>query len=60
MTPSPALREHGLTEEDVWDVGAIVAFFAMSNRLVHLAGTMPNEEFYLMGRTPREPPTSAG
>jgi hypothetical protein len=43
-----------LTDEDVWDVGAIAAFFAMSNRLVHLTATMPNEEFYLMGRLPRE------
>jgi uncharacterized peroxidase-related enzyme len=49
-----ALRAHGLTDEDVWDVGSISAFFAMSNRLVHLAGTMPNEEFYLLGRLPRE------
>ena len=49
-----ALRAHGLTDDDVWDVGAISAFFAMSNRLVHLAGTMPNDEFYLMGRLPRE------
>ena len=48
-----ALRAHGLTDDDVWDVGAIAAFFAMSNRLVHLTGTMPNEEFYLMGRVPR-------
>jgi uncharacterized peroxidase-related enzyme len=48
------LREHGLTDEDVWDVGSISALFAMSNRLVHLAGTMPNEEFYLMGRVPRD------
>ena len=48
-----SLREHGLTEDDIWDVGAISAFFAMSNRLVHLTGTMPNEEFYLMGRVPR-------
>ena len=56
-TVTPALLEplrgHGLTEDDVWDVGAISAFFAMSNRLVHLTGTMPNEEFYLMGRVPR-------
>ncbi len=44
------LRTQGLTDEDVWDVGAIVAFFAMSNRLVHLTGVMPNEEFYVMGR----------
>jgi uncharacterized peroxidase-related enzyme len=48
------LRAHGLSDEDVWDVGSISAFFAMSNRLVHLAGTMPNEEFYLLGRVPRE------
>jgi uncharacterized peroxidase-related enzyme len=48
------LRGHGLTDDDVWDVGSISAFFAMSNRLVHLAATMPNEEFYLMGRVPRD------
>jgi uncharacterized peroxidase-related enzyme len=48
------LREHGLTEEDVYDVGAITAFFAMSNRLVHWSGLMPNPEFYLMGRIPRD------
>lgn len=47
------LREHGLTEEDVWDVGAIVSFFALSNRLVHWAAIPPNEEFFLMGRVPR-------
>jgi uncharacterized peroxidase-related enzyme len=48
-----SLRKHGLTDEDIWDVGAISAFFAMSNRLVHLTGTMPNDDFYLMGRVPR-------
>jgi uncharacterized peroxidase-related enzyme len=50
-----ALRQLGLTDEDVWDVGAIAAFFAMSNRLVHLTAMMPNDEFYLLGRVPREP-----
>jgi uncharacterized peroxidase-related enzyme len=49
-----SLREHGLTDEDIWDVGAIAAFFALSNRLVHLTRTMPNDEFYLMGRVPNE------
>ena len=55
VTPTvlESLRGHGLTEDDIWDVGAISAFFEMSNRLVHLTGTMPNEEFYLMGRVPR-------
>jgi uncharacterized peroxidase-related enzyme len=48
-----ALRGHGLTEDDVWDVGAIVSLFALSNRLVHWAAVPPNEEFHLMGRVPR-------
>lgn len=49
-----SLRQHGLSEEDVYDVGTITAFFAMSNRLVHWSGLMPNKEFYLMGRVPRD------
>ena len=47
------LREHGLTEDDVWDVGSIVGLFALSNRLAHWAAIPPNEEFFLMGRVPR-------
>jgi uncharacterized peroxidase-related enzyme len=47
------LRAQGLTEDDVWDVGAIVALFALSNRLVHWAAVPPNEEFFLLGRVPR-------
>jgi uncharacterized peroxidase-related enzyme len=47
------LRGHGLTEDDVWDVGAIVALFALSNRLAHWAAIPPNREFYLLGRIPR-------
>ena len=48
-----ALERHGLTQDDIWDVGAIVAFFALSNRLAHWAAIPPNDEFYLMGRIPR-------
>jgi uncharacterized peroxidase-related enzyme len=48
------LRAQGLSEEDVYDVGAITSFFAMSNRLVHWSGLMPNQEFYLMGRIPKD------
>ena len=48
------LRAHGLTEDDVWDVGAITAFFALSNRLAHFAAIPPNPEFHLMGRLPRQ------
>ncbi|MDR5897630.1 peroxidase-related enzyme [Halomonas vilamensis] len=48
------LTNVGFTREDIWDIGAITAFFGLSNRLVTLTGTPPNEEFYLMGRVPRE------
>ncbi|RUR29514.1 alkylhydroperoxidase [Vreelandella andesensis] len=48
-----ALEQAGFTLEDCWDIGAIAGFFGMSNRLVTMAGTPPNEEFYLMGRLPR-------
>ena len=47
------MREHGYSDEDVWDVGAIAAFFGMSNRLANLLAMPPNDEFYLMGRVPR-------
>ncbi|MGY2066033.1 peroxidase-related enzyme [Blastococcus sp. SYSU DS0619] len=47
------LAGHGLTEDDVWDVGMITSFFALSNRLAHFAGIAPNPEFFLMGRLPR-------
>jgi uncharacterized peroxidase-related enzyme len=46
-------RAAGLTDEEIWDVGAITALFAMSNRLAHLTALRPNSEFYLMGRVPR-------
>jgi len=47
------LRTHGLTDDDIWDVGAVTAFFAMSNRLAHAMALVPNEEFHLMGRIPK-------
>lgn len=48
------LREHGFTDDEIWDIGAIAALFAMSNRLAHLTALRPNEEFHLMGRQPRD------
>jgi uncharacterized peroxidase-related enzyme len=49
-----ALRAHGFSDEDVWDIGAITAFFALSNRMANLISMRPNDEFYLMGRVPRQ------
>lgn len=48
------LRSLGFDDEDIWDIGAITAFFALSNRMAHLARMRPNPEFYLMGRVPKE------
>ncbi len=45
-----ALRSHGLTDEDIWDIGAIAALFALSNRMANLMALRPNDEFYTMGR----------
>ena len=44
------LRAHGLSDEDAWDVGAIAAFFALSNRMANLTAMRPNDEFYALAR----------
>jgi uncharacterized peroxidase-related enzyme len=49
-----AARDAGLTDDEIWDVGAITALFALSNRIAHLTALRPNDEFYLMGRLPRD------
>ena len=48
-----ALKAHGFSDEDAWDIGAITAFFGLSNRMANLSGMRPNDEFYLMGRVPK-------
>jgi uncharacterized peroxidase-related enzyme len=48
------LRGHGFTDEDIWDIGAIAAFFGLSNRMANLMNMRPNDEFYLLGRLPRK------
>jgi uncharacterized peroxidase-related enzyme len=50
-----ALRAHGFSDEDIWDIGAIAAFFALSNRMAGLSAMRPNDEFYLLGRMPKKP-----
>lgn len=44
------MRANGFTDDEVWDIGAIAAFFAMSNRLANLSSMRPNDEFYTMAR----------
>ncbi|XP_062856275.1 uncharacterized protein si:ch211-175m2.5, partial [Trichomycterus rosablanca] len=54
------LEDHGFDREDAWDIAAIAAFFAMSNRLAHLTHMRPNAEFYNMGRVPKTKPPQGG
>jgi uncharacterized peroxidase-related enzyme len=48
-----ALREHGFSDDDAWDIAAITALFGLSNRMANAMSLRPNDEFYLMGRVPR-------
>ena len=48
------LHAHGFSDEDIWDIAAITAFFGLSNRMASFAGMMPNPEFYLLGRVPKQ------
>ena len=48
-----ALRAHGFSEEDIWDIGAITALFGLSNRMANLTSMQPNPEFFLLGRVPK-------
>jgi uncharacterized peroxidase-related enzyme len=47
------LRDHDFDDEDIWDIGAIAAFFALSNRMANLLAMQPNDEFYSMARETR-------
>ena len=47
------ISRHGFSDDDIWDIAAISAFFALSNRMANVTGMRPNDEFYMMGRLPR-------
>ena len=49
----PPLRAQGFSDEDIWDIAAISAFFGLSNRMANFTNMRPNDEFYLMGRVPK-------
>jgi uncharacterized peroxidase-related enzyme len=44
------LESHGFSQEDIWDITAITAFFALSNRMANVSGMRPNDQFFAMGR----------
>jgi uncharacterized peroxidase-related enzyme len=45
---------HSFSDDDIWDITAIAAFFALSNRLANVTAMRPNDEFYMMGRLPKQ------
>ena len=47
------LKGHGFSDDDIWDIAAITALFALSNRMANFTGMRPNDEFYLLGRVPK-------
>jgi uncharacterized peroxidase-related enzyme len=47
------IASHGFTDDDIWDIAAISAFFALSNRMANVTSMRPNDEFYMMGRLPK-------
>ncbi|MBC7603358.1 MAG: peroxidase-related enzyme [Ramlibacter sp.] len=50
------LHAQGFSDEDIWDIASITAFFGLSNRIASFSNMMPNPEFYLMGRLPKQKP----
>jgi len=48
-----ALRAQGFSDEDIWDVAGVSAFFSLSNRFANFVALRPNDEFYLLGRAPK-------
>jgi len=47
------VASHGFSDDDIWDIAAISAFFALSNRMANVTAMRPNDEFYMMGRLPK-------
>ena len=48
------MHQAGFSDDDIWDIGAVSAFFSLSNRMANLTNMRPNDEFYLMGRIDRD------
>jgi len=45
-----ALRAHGLSDEDIWDLASVAGFFNMSNRMASAVGMQPNAAYHGMAR----------
>ncbi|MFC7203986.1 peroxidase-related enzyme [Haloferax namakaokahaiae] len=63
LTESPAevgdddiarLEAVGYSEEAIWDIASVTAFFNLSNRMAMFADMRPNEEFHTLGRESKD------
>ena len=45
-----ALRAHGLSDEDAWDVIEVAAMYNFTNRLAQAGGQIPNAEYHALAR----------
>jgi uncharacterized peroxidase-related enzyme len=48
------LHTYGFSDEDIWDIASITAFFGLSNRIASFSNMLPNPEFYVMGRIAKD------
>ena len=44
------LREYNFSDDDIWDIAGITAFFGLSNRMANFTSMRPNDEFFTLGR----------
>ena len=44
------LREVGFSQEAIWDIASVTAYYNLSNRMASFADIRPNEEFHTLGR----------
>jgi len=45
-----ALRDVGFSDRDIWDIGAVAAFFNMTNRVASASDMRPNDEYHSQSR----------
>src|SRR6201997_3608179 len=45
-----ALRRAGFSDRDIWDIGAVASFFAMSNRMAFATDMRPNSVYHAQHR----------
>jgi uncharacterized peroxidase-related enzyme len=45
-----ALRDHGFSDADIFDIAEVAGFFNMTNRVAHGVDMMPNPDYHTMAR----------